>query len=221
MNDVFNRIASWFYPVRIDKVRGELGHSLEVNLYQGKLVLDTENVNYSYGSLQDVFDHAFTRTGLYDTHMTNALILGFGSGSVAGLLLEKCDPEIIITGVEADTEVIRLAMQYFPVARKSNVTIIHDDVTLFVRTHKNTYDLIVVDVFVEDRVPENCQERDFLQRVKKLLNANGKVYFNKMVETSRRNSPDPLEKQLRSVFGSVTDVHVHREGSGNHVYMCK
>lgn len=57
---------SWFHPVQLEKVQGELGHTLEVNVNNGKIVLDTATVNYSYGELQNIFDYAFTKTGLYD-----------------------------------------------------------------------------------------------------------------------------------------------------------
>src|SRR5688572_10064808 len=98
------KLVSWFYPVQLERTKGELEHDLEVNIHNGKIMLDAGTVNYSYGSLQEIFDYAFTQTGLYDEPIHTALIPGFGSGSVATLLHDKCDPEMEIIGIEADRE---------------------------------------------------------------------------------------------------------------------
>lgn len=217
-----NRIRkalSWLYPVQIEKVRGQLNHELEVNVYNGKVVLDSSTVNYSYGTLQEVFDHAFTKTHLYDAPIKSALILGFGSGSVAELLLQKCDAEIKITGVEADAEVIRLAKQYFPVARNSNVSIVHADASEYVLNTTGPFDVIVVDVFIEDIVPASCQSEEFLQNVKSLLGKNGRLYFNKMRVDGDLIPIEKFEQNLRDVFGKFRNLKFQKGGGQNSVFV--
>lgn len=182
-------------------------------------MLDSASVNYSYGSLQEVFDNAFTKTHLYDAPIKSALILGFGSGSVAELLLDKCDPEIKITGVEADAEVIRLAKKYFPVALNPNVNIVHADATEYSSTVESNFDLIVVDVFVEDIVPAECQSTAFLREIKTHLTKSGKLYFNKMKIEDDQVSMEELEKNLRTVFSKVKTVRLNMGGGANCVYV--
>ncbi len=221
MSSLFQKLKSWFVPVGIEEVRGQLDHTLEVNMYRGKTFLDSEQVNYSYGSLQDVFDHAFIKTDLYDQSISTCLILGFGSGSVADLLLKKCNPKMVITGIEADIEVIRLAKKHFPISTSESVTIIHDTANDFAEQDRNTYDLIVIDVFIEDVVPETCQSREFLVHIKKLLAPSGKIYFNMMDIATELTQQGELAKRMKSVFGSVIDIPVHRGGAGNHVYVAR
>lgn len=183
------------------------------------MLLDTANVNYSFGALQDVFDYAFTKTNLYETNISSVLILGFGSGSVAELLREHNHPDIQFTGVEADKEVIRLAKKYFPIANAENVKIVHDTAEHFAENSKDIFDVIVIDVFVEAKVPASCQSRQFFTSVKSLLSKTGKVYFNKMNIAADEISVDQLEKNLRAVFRTVKTVRVNRGGADNIVFV--
>jgi spermidine synthase len=214
-----SKLISWLYPVQLEKVQGELGHQLEVNVHNGRIVLDTASVNYSYGSLQEIFDYAFTHTGLYDLPIHSALIPGFGSGSVSSLLHEKCDPEIAVTGIEADREVIRLAKKYFPEARNSHVKIVHSDAARYVPHAGDNFDLVVVDVFVNDQVPEACQSPDFFARLKSHLNLHGKIYVNKMQRDEDAVRPEQLEENIRAVFHDVQVIRLPRSGALNYVYV--
>lgn len=221
MLNILRNLISWIYPIRIEETNGELHHVLEVNMYRGKKYLDTENVNYSFGALQEVFDHAFVQTNLYSKKINSVLILGFGSGCVANLLLKHCNPNMHITGVEADSEVIRLTEKHFPLTNPDRTIIIHEDALRFVAKERNQYDLIIVDLFLEDIVPDECQSRDFLLLLRKLLTENGIVYFNKMDNEQMNLGGNELEKRMKTVFHSVEDIRVHRGGAGNHVYYAK
>lgn len=216
---LLQKLLSWFYPIRIDEAKGELEHDLEVNLYRGKKYLDTANVNYSFGALQEVFDYAFRQTGIYDQHVRSALLLGFGSGSVAELLLKNCNQEMMITGVEADSEIVRLTQKHFPGSIPLNVVVIHSDATRYVINERNKYELIIIDLFIEDTVPQNCQSEEFLLLVKKLLSENGKVFFNKMEVANDLTSLEQLQTRFRKVFGTVKDIRVRRGDAENHIFV--
>lgn len=218
MTNPLRKAISWFVPTQLEKVRGELGHDLEVNVHNGRMMLDTANVNYSFGSLQDVFDYAFTKTHLYDAQINSVLILGFGSGSVAELLLHKCNPEMFITGIEADKEVIRLAKKYFPVSNSSHVSLLHETAEQYVDHCERQFDLIILDVFIEDKVPASVQSTDFLRKVKSLMNKQGKIYINKMAVEGDPISLDDLEKNMRAIFRTVKPVKVHMGNAGNRVF---
>ncbi len=214
-----SKLLSWLYPVQLEKVKGELGHDLEVNVNNGKIVLDTATVNYSYGNLQDIFDYAFQQTALYDKTIHSALIPGFGSGCVSHLLHNKCDPAISVTGIEADKEVIRLAKKYFPEARSEHVRIVHSDASEYIIKIRDNFDLVVVDVFVNDEVPAGCQTIDFFSHLKSRLNMQGKIYVNKMYRKDDVIQPEELEENIRAVFQDVQVIPVSRSGSQNYVYV--
>jgi spermidine synthase len=51
---MFQKLISYFIPVTIYKKNSAVSKSLEVTWNNGELVLDSENTNYSYGSLQRI-----------------------------------------------------------------------------------------------------------------------------------------------------------------------
>lgn len=219
MANLFQRLISWLYPVQLEKTRGELNHELEVNMQNGKVMLDSGRVNYSFGSLQEVFDSAFEKTKLYDAPVKSALILGFGSGSVAELLLVKSDPEMAITGVEADAEVIRLGKKHFPVMNNPHVKIVHDDAFNYITNSSDKFDLIVVDVFIEEMVPGFCQSVEFLRKLRSRLSKNGYLYFNKMLVENDPVSMEEAENNFRIVFSKVRTIRMKRGGGSNCVFV--
>ena len=105
---------SWIIPITIYKSDSKISKSLEITWTNGKLVLDTQNTNYSYGSLQRIL-----RTGLLQIgfdrirSMNNILILGVAGGSVIKTLVNEIKFTKKITGVEIDDEIIKIANQYF------------------------------------------------------------------------------------------------------------
>ena len=55
----FQKLFSYILPVSILKTKSEFNSSLEVTVENGKLVLNSANANYSYGSLFKIFKKAF------------------------------------------------------------------------------------------------------------------------------------------------------------------
>ena len=63
---------------------------MEVTLYNGELVIDAENVNYSYGTLQRVLRFGLKKIGFENIKCMDAvLILGVGGGSVIKTLVDE------------------------------------------------------------------------------------------------------------------------------------
>ena len=57
--NIFKKIASYIYPIKLTEIPSDRSGSLEITLVNGKLVVDSENDNYSYGSLQKVLKKAY------------------------------------------------------------------------------------------------------------------------------------------------------------------
>ena len=83
------KIISYVYPIVFEHEKGEIVPCVEVRANMGKLTLDGNHVNYSFGSLYTVFDKTFEYFNLREKKINSALILGFGAGSVAKILSDK------------------------------------------------------------------------------------------------------------------------------------
>ena len=127
------KLLSYFVPINIYYKKSDINKSLEVTWNNGKLVLDTENTNYSYGSLEKVL-----RIGLQHIDYNiikkfdSILVLGIAAGSVIKILVNEIGFEGKITGVEIDPATIELANKYFGLSTIKNLEIIVDDAQLFV-----------------------------------------------------------------------------------------
>ncbi|MCK6639050.1 MAG: hypothetical protein L6Q81_03115 [Bacteroidia bacterium] len=221
MPDKVRRILSWIYPVHVTSVLSKSGSTIEINRFRGKLYLDTGLVNYSYGALQDVFDNVFESENLYAKPLKNVLILGFGGGSVAELLFRKNAATISITGVESDEEIISISKKYFPVFNRPTLNVIVQDAKAFCEEHTATYDLIIVDLFQEDQVPEKFQSIAFIRNLSRLCSINGMVLFNTIAEQFSRNESASLYNNLSENFRTCRKHNVTRAGTRNTVYVAE
>jgi len=189
---MIKRLLSYILPVKIYQKKSEFSKNLEVTWNNGYLVLDSENTNYSFGSLQRVLKKGLKYIG-YDRINTfdNILILGVAGGSIIETLKNEVKFEGKITGVEIDRTVVEIANNYFGLNQYKNVEIVIDDAFEFVLKTKERYDLIVIDVFQDTIMPNFLFEDFFINRINFLLNVNGFILFNTMVldyQDRRRNA---------------------------------
>lgn len=179
MITLFQNIISYVFPLTLEKRKGELTSQLEITIENGRYVLNTRQVNYSFGGLHKVFEKAFEKEKIADLNIKNVLILGFGAGDVAELLVEKYKLNCSIVGIEKDPVVIELAKKYFNIDRFHNLKLLKDDAFHFVQTCSQTFDLIVIDVFIEDRIPKIFDQELFLNNIKKIKASEGILFYNR------------------------------------------
>jgi spermidine synthase len=188
---MIKRLLSFIFPIKIHQKKSVYSKNLEVSWNNGYLVLDSENTNYSFGSLQRVLKNGLKYIGYQRIKNFNSiLVLGVAGGSVIETLKKEVKFEGKITGVEIDEIVIELATKYFGLRNYNNVSIVNDDAFEFVLKTKEKYDLIIIDVFQDTIMPNFLFEDFFINRINFLLNVNGFILFNTMIldyKDRRRN----------------------------------
>ncbi|MEI6521919.1 MAG: hypothetical protein WCO37_00365 [Bacteroidota bacterium] len=170
---------SFIFDVKIETTESILNPFLQVVIRNGRLLLNTYNANYSYGSLQDAFRFVFKKIKIEDKKIKDILVLGFGCGSVAALFNGYKNVEI--TGVEADEKVLALYEKYFIEEITSELNLVEAFAEDYVTTITKTYDLIIVDVFIDIEVPSSIKESSFYKPLQNRLNKNGILIFNFIV----------------------------------------
>ncbi|MCX7650720.1 MAG: hypothetical protein N2050_09235, partial [Flavobacteriales bacterium] len=80
------RLLSYLWPLSY-RVPSPLSGTLELNLINGRLRLDSAEANYSYGALQRVLEEALHRVWQPTWH--KVLVLGLGGGCVVESLRRK------------------------------------------------------------------------------------------------------------------------------------
>lgn len=214
------KIMSWVWPQKVQIREGKISPVLEVTYENGRKVLNAAHVNYSFGALHEVFQIAFEKAGIAKRNPKQVLILGYGGGSIASILVDelKLSPEM--TGVEADEEVIRIARREFDADLVPKLRLVHARAEEFVKTCEAQFDLIAVDVFVEQHVPEACLSLEFLNALNRILLPGGTIVFNRMPELPV-SGKDEFQDRFRMVFPEMEILPLRLEQAENSVFSAR
>ena len=108
------------------------------------------------------------------------LIVGLGGGTIPRAL-EEVVPDAHIDVVEIDPAVVKVARRYFDLGDSSNLNVIEADGRVQVKRalrQQRRYDIIMLDAFDHEYIPEHLLTQEFLQEVKALLTPSGVLAAN-------------------------------------------
>ena len=172
---MLKKLISYIFPLT-RKVRSSFSGELEITLINGKKVLDSANTNYSYGSLQRILKFSLEHIDLNTKN--EILLLGLGGGSVLETLRNDLNYTGKITAVEIDKAVIAIADRDFGITSDENTHILCEDAFTYIEQTGKLFDLIIIDLFIDDRIPEQCFTSRFWERIIKSTGKRGNIIFN-------------------------------------------
>ena len=185
---MLKKLFSYFIPITIFKQKSSLSQTLEVTWTDGELVLDSENTNYSFGNLQKILREGLKIIGVQKIQsMHNVLVLGVAGGSVIRTLVDEINFKGQITGAAIAKAIIEIANTYFHLNQIPNLEIVFDDASEYVLKTNKKFDLIIIDVFQDTKMPEFLFEFYFISRICFLLNPKGYILFNTMVLNDKQS----------------------------------
>jgi len=219
--NTFRFFTSFLSPVKVEERKGAVTPRLEIYLSNGKYTLDSARVNYSFGGLHAVFRKVLSRFNICERDISNALILGFGTGSVASILCDEYKKDVHLTGVEKDPVVIDLAKKYFHIDRYKDLSLHIEDAGDFVENCDKKFDLVVVDIFVGADVPEKFRQEKFLAGLGRLLSPGGISFFNVVVYDEKvRTGCASLFEKMNSLIGKTEFCRVLFKRTENWIFVC-
>jgi spermidine synthase len=133
------------------------------------------------------------------------LIIGLGGGSLPRALA-KSVPEASVDVVDIDPAVVRVARQYFNFVPGPRTQVFEEDGRVFVRRTaraSQSYDLILLDAYDHEYIPEHLLTREFLLEVKRLLTPGGVVAANTFSSSKLYDSESVT---YREVFGEFYNL---------------
>lgn len=178
------KYLSYLYPLT-RKVKSTYSDTLEITWYNGKKHLNTKNANYSYGSLQAILKFGLEKIDLKNTN--SILLLGLGGGSVIETLRQDFNYQKQITAVDIDPVIIDIAKTEYQLENNSNTTIICNDALHFTKANTHKFDLIIIDLFIDIKVPKQFLELSFWNDVVNSKSSNGAILFNASLEDKKSN----------------------------------
>ncbi len=188
MFNFIQKIFSFIYPITVFETYSEINGKLEVVMYQSKLLVNSKNTNYSYGSLEKVLGFGLKKIGPEKiSFFKNILVLGVGGGSIIKYLVKKYGVKSKIIGIEIDEELINIANTFFNLNNIDHVKIINQDAKDYVATTNKKFDLIIIDLFIDSNMPEFLFSKEFIDSLKKIVLPNGYLLFNTMLPKEEKN----------------------------------
>ena len=106
-----------------------------------------------------------------------ALMIGLGGG-IFTRLLRRHFPNLYIDAVEIDPVVVEAARRFFGVQEDERFTIHTTDGVKFIRETESIYDLVFIDAYSGDGIPQALSGSSFLDAVKARTSAEGVVVLN-------------------------------------------
>ena len=199
--NVFTRMLSYLTEIQIEFIQSDYNTDLQVLLKNGRYQLCTPHAIYSYADKYDNFRLTFERLKLETNTINNVLLLGFGLGSIPYMLELKFGKKYTYTGVEIDEAVIYLASKYVMDELKSEIELIHVDAHTFISQNKIKYDLICIDIFIDDKIPEIFLTKEFLHLTSESLSKNGCLLFNHLAHNV--NDISQAKNYFNDMFSKV------------------
>lgn len=205
----WKKYLSYFFELHVESAPSEINPHLYVSLSRGRYQLSTANAIYSFADLYDNFTLAFQQIKMPENHK-EVLILGFGLGSIPYMLEKKFDKQYNYTAVELDENVLYLANKYVLPELTSSITTLPTDAFAYVHYCHDRYDLICMDVFLDDMVPQDFESEHYLRQLATLLNADGILLFNKLAATKKdREQVADFYELFKTVFPNGTYLEVN------------
>lgn len=142
----------------------------------------------------------------------HALMIGLGGGTISNVLLELY-PALTIDLVEVDPAVLKVATEYFGFVETARSKVHIIDGRVFTRRavqRGEKYDLIILDAYTGEYIPEHLMTLEFLQDIKQLLTPAGIVVANTFA-VSRLY--DHESSTYASVFGEFINFKLSNTGN--------
>jgi spermidine synthase len=178
----------------LKKIRSKYNGLLEVDIEDGRKVLNSENTSYSGQTLHDIFEKVFKKIDL--NGVKSILLLGLGGGTVVDMLTEELHYKGKLTTVELDPVIVQIASREFGIRSNSKLEVICMDATEYVRSSRKKFDIIICDIFVDSTLPEVIVAPEFWNNVAKRLSEQGLIVFNVFHEIKKMTS---VAKQLNEM----------------------
>ncbi len=216
MRDILRRILHWSGEETIVRRRGrtfsvsetDSSKTFSINGTIQSVMMKNSEYSRDYWDLFPPLCYAFD--------MPRVLMIGLGGGTIARQIGARFGDRVSIDIVEIDSEVVRLSRQFFDSGHGHRITV--GDGASAVRSRKNAYDIIILDAYEGDLIPEQFLREGFARDAHDSLKNHGVLAIN-YISTMRYNGALDDYMRVLSAHFSVYEATMPRITS-NSVVVC-
>ncbi|NOY63288.1 MAG: hypothetical protein GXP10_09100, partial [Gammaproteobacteria bacterium] len=164
-----------------------------------------QNIMDDNGLSASTFTYALEYLGrVFRPGAESALVLGMGAGFIPQRLKEN---GIAVDVVEINPNAIDVARDYFHFD-DSGIRLFEEDARTYIRHCDKRYDIMVVDLFQGDGIPDYLLTREFFHDMKQCMSTNGIAVFNTFGTPARLDaSYYHVLKTINSEFKTLKMLH--------------
>jgi spermidine synthase len=162
-------IKHWFVQETIGTFSSRYNPKIQLIKFMGQYRLDMGGLTQSGPIIENIWSQSLKKLLPKNFSPQKTLILGLGAGSVAKVIADRY-PKTQIIGVEIDSQVIKIAQDYFGLNKIKNLEVINQDALRYlsgIKTPK-TFDLILVDCYLGCQIPSKLENPDSIKKIKTL-----------------------------------------------------
>ena len=193
---------------RLKEINSPISGQIQIRSFFGKPRIIIKNMIQSGGMVENIWEKALRnikyQVSKYQS-IENVLILGLGGGSAAQLL-NQYFPKAKIIGVEIDPVIIDLGRKHFNLDKINNLKIVNQDAIKYVCDYTlvpNPYSLILVDLYLGEKIPQESETPKFLISLKKILAQDGIIIFNRLYYGKWTKEAEIFVKKLNKFFPNI------------------
>lgn len=198
------------FPIDGQMIHYESSEYFEIAIYnttineQESLLLLLDNAPSSAITLNGDYPFPYLSTSRLGYNLTDepksALVLGVAGGTQVEDLKSHY-PGIHVDGVEIDSRVVEIGMEYFGL-NDDNTTIHIDDARRFLNRNEEEYDLVIMDTFKGNSIPYHLSSREFFLELEEDMSDDSVLIINLIAIPDSRLS-SLMHNTLLSVFENV------------------
>jgi len=201
----YKSLISHLFEVEIERRESHFSKQLIVSLAKGRYQLSSLRAIYSYEDLYLNFAQAFEVIDWEKIEAKNCLLLGLGMGSVFQLLEKHYANPLELIAVDIDPVVIELFSKYIKPQLKNSLNIYEVDAGDWIASNQKPFDIVIVDVFIDDVVPNKFLSVEFLEELQTSMSQEACLFYNLLAMS-------PLDKEKAKRYFEARFKQVFKKG---------
>lgn len=189
-----------FAPKVLEEFDSRFSGHIAVKKDWNNLYVTTNELTQSGGLINDLWNDTFKK--LKPKKNKTWLVLGLATGTVAKIIAKKYAP-VKMTGVEIDSDMIRIGKKYFGLAEIPKLEIINSDAR---KLKIENYDYVLIDMYLGDRLPDFVYYQKFLAKVRQ--SGVVAVFNHLFYDDQKQKKAEELIKRLDKIYTKVQLVRV-------------
>lgn len=160
----------------------------------------SQNVYNAYGQPASLYTYALERLALAAApDARKALVLGIGGGTIpANFVADGMD----VHAVDISHRMVDFSRQHLGFDT-NGITIEIADARTAARNCSHDYDIVAVDLFRDDGIPEHLVTQEFFNDIKSCLKDQGVMVMNTFMSLDNQRPEFALLQTIASVFGGI------------------